>query len=308
MTEQSREPNHALPIMDAARKAALDAIRKSRPKAPQSDPPPAAVSASSQTQGLVAAVPAEHVFEPSPVGPTERLLEQQERDHNPASVLHPEDNPVGWDGTVHPLTKVAPNRAPYGTREELETYVNDGRQNGGMLDDLIYQWRLSGLGPFEIARKLGPSVTPEYVQGVIGRILSQRQQLTASEYRWLQLARLDTVINALWGGLQRGDIGHAQVILAAIERANKMMELEKETTRIEIELISDGQAELMKQTLRLVLEAVAGVPQIRDLIRSQPEVQEIIDGTVSASLEEAAAVIDAPENRVLELERKPRSA
>ncbi len=225
-----------------------------------------------------------------------------------ADLSHPEANPQGWDRDTSRLMHTAPNHAPYGTKEELAAYVATGRSNGRMLDDLIYQMRLSGMGPHEIARKLGPNVSVEFVQAKIAAVLQSRQQLTPSEYRWLQLARLDTIINALWNGMQAGIIENATVILSAIERANKMMELEKETTRVEIELISDGQADVLKRTLAIVLEAVLNVPAIRavlDTPTGDADLRTIVDGTVSAALTEAAAIID--DARVLELEATPHA-
>jgi len=205
------------------------------------------------------------------------------------AVEHPDANPA-WSRTGQ-----APSRASLTTKEELQKFVQGNRTATNLLDDQIYRMRVQGLGASDIAQRLGSKVSTKFVEDRLADLLSRRNQLTTGEYRALQVGRLEAVLNMMWGWAESGSVNHIELILKAIERLNKIFELEKETSRIEVEIISDGQAQTMKMVFDLFLQEFT-----RSLSPHLPQelIRDLFAQSAAKVTQEAAAIIDAPQTRM----------
>lgn len=135
-----------------------------------------------------------------------------------------------------------------------------------MLDDTIMTMRQSGLSPRRIAAELGGTISEEEVSRRLAVMYAKMEKVTSSEYRMLQVARLEGVINMCYAYAEDGSEGHIELLLKAIERLNKMFELETEKTKIEVEIVTDAQAVLLMGIVSGVLNIIAGDPRVTQAI------------------------------------------
>jgi len=298
----SRDANKAADLVADKRRADLAALREQRKS---NRPPQSALTPNDRElrpsdplstlarAGVVVANAPEDLSPAEPFAAPPDFPPLQDNEAELQAVEHPEDNPA-WRPPGTARYNGAPKRAlPY-QKELVAEFVSQGRGDVNMLDDTIYQMRLSGMGAPDIAARLGSGVTVAFVEARLRDQLAKRNTLTAGEYRWLQLGRYEALINMMWGLAEAGSEKHIPLLLMALERLNKMYELEKETTRIEVEIISDGQAQTMKAACALILERFMSIPGVREAVD-----RAVLEEQVDAALNDAADIIDAPENRVL---------
>lgn len=179
---------------------------------------------------------------------------------------------------------------------------NMGTPHGDtMLDDTIYAMRLSGLSHRKIAAELGDTVTEDEVVNRLAVMFAKMEAVTASEYKMLQVARLEGVINMCYAYAQDGSEGHIELLLKAIERLNRMFELESEKAKIEIEIVTDAQAVLLLSIINGVLAVICNDPRITAAVPRE----ELSDITARA-LDAAEHTIIEGQGRTVELDVKPR--
>jgi hypothetical protein len=196
--------------------------------------------------------------------------------------------------------------APMNARRELaKSLERNETVPSSQLDEIIYQYRISGLRASDIAQRIGPPHTEDSVNEILMRMLKRMETQSPAEIRMLQVGRLEAIINMLWNMSTNGSVPHVEVLLKAIERLNKIFELESDKTRIEIDYITDAQSETMFRTVQVAVEAVVGVyTKILDRQGlAQPD-PEIIEGTVADALDDAAQTILLAQQQPLILERK----
>lgn len=171
-----------------------------------------------------------------------------------------------------------------------------------MLDDTIYTMRMSGLSHKRIANELGATITENEVTRRLGVIYAKMEEMTSTEYRMLQVARLEAVINMCYSYAQDGSEGHIELLLKAIERLNKMFELESEKSKIEVEIVTDAQAVMLMHVISGVLQVLLGDPRVLKAIPAE-EINEITANALDAAEQN---IVDEQGNTVTVDLRKAR--
>lgn len=151
-----------------------------------------------------------------------------------------------------------------------------------MLDDTIMSMRESGLSVRRIASELGATITEDEVARRLGVMYAKMQEVTTTEYRMLQVARLERVINMCYAYAEDGSEGHIELLLKAVERLNKMFELETARSKIEVEVITDAQAVLLLSTIHGVLRVLFADQRVAAAI-SHDEAKALIASALDAA-------------------------
>lgn len=167
-------------------------------------------------------------------------------------------------------------------------------QGESMLDDTIYQMRLMGLSTRDIAQRLNGTVTEDEVARRIGTMLARMDDLSPTEYKQLQLGRLESLVNFCWTMAKGGSADHIELILKTIERINRMLELETDKTRIEIELVTTHQATLIMSLIGGVLQVILGDPRVIATMS-----REEVNSLAAQALESASRTIGNAQGQVL---------
>lgn len=152
--------------------------------------------------------------------------------------------------------------------QELTEQSHPGKDS--MLDEIIMQGRVSGLSTRDIALRIDPSgkfSEAEVIQR-LSRIYARQAEFTSTEWRQLQTMRLETLINSVHGFVLNGSESHAEVYLKAIERLNKLYDLEANKTKIEVELVSQAQATLFLTIMDAAIKVILSDQRIKDALDS----------------------------------------
>lgn len=131
-----------------------------------------------------------------------------------------------------------------------------------MLDDSIWQMRIEGLDPREIAQRVGGTMTEEEVLRRLSVMYAKMDNVTATEMKALQVARLERLINMMYRWADSGSVDHAKLIIDAIERLNKIFALESDKAKIEIQIVSDRQASLIISVVGSIVEMLVADDRI----------------------------------------------
>lgn len=168
-----------------------------------------------------------------------------------------------------------------------------------LIDDTLLKMRSRGVSERAVAKRLG--MTLEQVIERQSALLSrQASMMTSSEYRQLQIIRLEEIVNALWSHVEYGDSDQTKNILVAIERLNKMFELESEKSVIEVNIVTDAQSKLIIAATLRVLEKVLSLPQVAALGIEQ----RVIDEVTFEALEEAGKAVQTAAENPLKIDKK----
>ena len=167
-------------------------------------------------------------------------------------------------------------------------------QGESMLDDTIYQMRLMGLSTREISQRLNGTVTEQEVARRIGLMLARMDELSPAEYRQLQIGRSEAIVNFLWAMARGGSADHIELLIKAIERLNKMFDLETEKQRIEIELITTHQATLLMSVVGGVLQVILGDQRVLHALT-----REEVNSLAAEALDAAGRTIASAQSQVL---------
>lgn len=183
-------------------------------------------------------------------------------------------------------------RASTTMREAVRTareYSDDG---ANLLDDTILSMRQSGLSHRKIAMELGDGVTEDDIAERLSEMYVRMEKVTTAEYRMLQVGRLEQAINMCWTLASEGSTEHIELLIKAIERLNKMYELEKETAKVEVEVITNAQAVMLMSIINGVLGVITSDPRITRAI----PVEELQQITARALDTAEAEIIDEDGN------------
>lgn len=147
-------------------------------------------------------------------------------------------------------------------------------ESGSLLDDTIMSMRQSGLSHRKIAAELGEGVTEDEIADRLAQMYTKMEQVTTAEYRMLQVGRLEQVINMCWNLASMGSADHIELLVKAIERLNKMYELEKESAKIQVEVVTNAQAVMLLSIITGVLNVLTSDPRITKAVPIE-ELQQI---------------------------------
>ena len=206
-----------------------------------------------------------------------------------------------------PLPQVGHNKEPQNlsvvlerikAHREAEPNKVDGTADT-LTDDVIVRMRLEGISIRDIARKL--QLTEDFVLERFTELMARHAaQTTTSEYRQLQILRLEQLVNLLWQQVQRNDADQTRNMLTVIERLNKMFELENEKSTIEVRIVTDAQARLVIAAVTAVIERILAVPEIAALNLDN----RIIDGIAYETLTEAQDLVRESLNNPIVIDKK----
>jgi hypothetical protein len=183
---------------------------------------------------------------------------------------------------------------PFGTVPTLAEYMRThGKQApDNLLDNMILSLGNSSM-PFNEISEL-TNMTVAQVEKRYKELLRDSNTFSSADMRLMMTQQLRALLNAMHNSAKAGSTEHAKIMIAAIERLNKMYELELQQTKVTVELVTNEQTVLITGLLQLVVERIMGIPEIAKAVRP-----EIIDGVVIEVLDEASAVITAAQDRQL---------
>lgn len=170
-----------------------------------------------------------------------------------ADTPHPDETPEPTDTRPEVGNKI--DKLIKEAIEYAHRHMNT-RSGESMLDETIFAMRKRGLSISEIARHFQGSITEQEVEHRIARNLANFSALSTSEYRALQVARLEDVLNMCYDYARGGSEEHVKMFLLGIERLNKMFELETQKTQVEISLVTTHQASLILSIVDAVIRII----------------------------------------------------
>jgi hypothetical protein len=126
-------------------------------------------------------------------------------------------------------------------------------ENGGELEEKVYNLTLAGLQPRTVAKHVGLST--QQVQRMLGDLLPPITEQTRRDAYAADLARLGHLLSAHWP--KRSDPQHAAIILAILSRRGQMMGTDCPTR---IDIVQTSVAEYKPnstQKIRALLDRLA---------------------------------------------------
>jgi hypothetical protein len=115
------------------------------------------------------------------------------------------------------------------------------------IQELILNARAKGLNWFDIQKQHG--IDPLEARQIYNEAMKQVASQDPVEMRMLMQVRLEKVVNYLWAGLEAGNFKNGEAILKAVERMSELMDLNQETIKHQITLITDEQTLKVFETL-----------------------------------------------------------
>lgn len=185
-----------------------------------------------------------------------------------------------------PMVKIGGRNVSSGTLSALQTYLAEkpSKRDENLLHKIIYEMALDNEPWFYISERVG--LPWQECQRIFNEMMDRWHNYTPIQMRQMLTAQVQRIINYMQEGASQGSDKHAQVMLQGIERLAKMHELEIAKTKIEVELITNHQSELLIRLVSMLLENIMERPEIRDVVQPQ-----VIDVVVADVLELAGAEI-----------------
>lgn len=115
--------------------------------------------------------------------------------------------------------------------------------NNEGLVELLLDDRIKGRNWLEIQTKHG--IPAEEARQLVNETLNSIATKDPVEMRYLMQLRLEKIVDHLWTGLEAGSFKHGEAILKAIERMAELMDLNQDTIKHQLTIISD------EETLRI---------------------------------------------------------
>lgn len=136
-------------------------------------------------------------------------------------------------------------------------YPRGMTENDG-LTQLVLDDRIKGKTYAEIERKHGiPAIE---AMALVREALEATTMNDPIEMRGIVMLRIEKVIENLWRGLEKGDVKSGEAIIKSLERLSELLDLNQETLKHEITLISDEETlklfQVMKHKDSLMLNRV----------------------------------------------------
>lgn len=119
---------------------------------------------------------------------------------------------------------------------------------------MVLDMRKQGKSWSAIAGTFGKDADEIYAE--YQEFMSQRNVYSESEYRMVQLERLEAMVDALWDGMQGGSPEHVQRMLPVIQEISKLLDMNKAKTKIEVSVVESKQVELIVNYVDAVTETI----------------------------------------------------
>lgn len=121
--------------------------------------------------------------------------------------------------------------------------------NSSALTNMLLDERIKGLNYFEIEEKHG--IPAEEARQIVREALEEVAQKDPFEARGIIQLRLERTVNMLWAGLETGSFKHGEAIIKAAERIAELMDLNEQTIKQTITIVSDEETLKLAQVLKL---------------------------------------------------------
>lgn len=115
--------------------------------------------------------------------------------------------------------------------------------NKSELTDLIIRERVKGLSYYDIEKK--HEIKAEEAREMVRDALSSTSIEDEWEQRGIMMLRIEKVIENLWGGVERGEWKHAEVLIKAVDQLSNLLALNKQVIEEQRAAITDEQAEII---------------------------------------------------------------
>lgn len=153
-----------------------------------------------------------------------------------------------------------------------------------LFDEWVLKLRVRGVSYGEIARRAGGGITEEQLRLRMVPVFAKLEETTTAETKALQWARLELAMNSMADAVERGDIEAIDMWLKAIERGNKMANLEQEKLTVEIKVVNTATANVITSIVDLVVE------RLRPLMEGKSI--DIIDAVIDDAMDEASTQLE----------------
>ena len=162
-------------------------------------------------------------------------------------------------------------------------------ENDG-LTQLILDDRIKGKSYMDIERKHGvPAIE---AAAMVREALESTTMRDPIEMRGIVMLRTEKIIENLWSGLEAGSFKHGEAIIKALERLSELLDLNQETIRTEVTLISDAETLQLFEVLKLANQALyAKVMQLELSESAVLQLQSWPEWTAEATTEAVEAVL-----------------
>jgi hypothetical protein len=132
--------------------------------------------------------------------------------------------------------------------------------------------RVRGRNWLEIEAKHG--IPAAEARQIVNEVLNEVATKDPIEMRYLIQLRLEKITDHLWDGLERGEFKSGEAILKTVERMAELMDLNQDTIKHQITIISDEETlklfEVLKAYGNRIFERVSALP-LNDQSRAQLE-------------------------------------
>lgn len=122
-----------------------------------------------------------------------------------------------------------------------------GDKDDGLVSKLLEE-RVKGLNYFEIQAKHG--IPAAEAKMLVTEALNEVATKDPLEMRYLVQLRLEKITQFLWDGLEAGSFKHAEVILKAADQLAVLMDLNQQTIKQQLTIISDEETAQLLEVLK----------------------------------------------------------
>lgn len=119
--------------------------------------------------------------------------------------------------------------------------------DNGLVNKLLEE-RVRGLNYFEIEAKHG--IPAAEARALVTEALREVATKDPLELRYLVQVRLEAITKHLWEGLEAGSFKHAEVILRAADQLAVLMDLNQQTIKQQLTIISDEETAQLLAVLK----------------------------------------------------------
>jgi hypothetical protein len=134
-------------------------------------------------------------------------------------------------------------------------------EDNAMAEKLLSD-RVRGRNWLEIELKHG--IPAAEARQIVNELLSEVATKDPIEMRYLMQLRLEKIVDHLWDGLERGEFKSGEAILKAAERMAELMDLNQDTIKHQITIISDEETlklfNVLKEYGNRIFERVSALP------------------------------------------------
>lgn len=132
--------------------------------------------------------------------------------------------------------------------------MQDMAESENVLVSKLLEARVKGENYFEIEAKYG--IPAAEAKQLVTEALKEVATQDPVEMRYLVQVRLEAITKHLWEGLEAGSFKHADSILRAAEQLAVLMDLNQNTIKQQLTIITDEETQQLFQVLKLYSAAL----------------------------------------------------